>query len=316
MDIGPKVTVRRFDSVEKISKILCPTDFSEPAEGALLQALHLAKAHQASIDLIHVANAPHYVRRDMVGFLGERGARPLNEIAIEAAEGRIQKLLSKLDESEKSLVTSYTRFGAPAGTLVQFADAHHADLVVLGASGLPRLSKYVLGGVANKVLRHMKPPVMCVPSDTAKPFAKVLVATDFSDCSAVALDAAWRISKVYDPEISVLHVAPSAWTLPPDLSVGLPGDNRNWLDLLRSEANEQLEQFVQDGRSRGVRIASSVLETGSPAHAVLEYARQNPTDLIVLGTHGRSGVARMMLGSVAEAVVHHAHVPVLAVRKA
>lgn len=301
--------------MEKVAKILCPTDFSENAHGALLQALELAKRHQAKVDLIHVANAPHYVRRDMVGFLGERGARPLNEIALEAAQGRIQKLLASLDESERALIETFTRFGAPADTLVQFADAHHADLVVLGASGIRRLSKYVLGGVANKVLRRMAPPVLCVPSDTARSFDKVLVATDFSDCSAAALDTAWKVVGERDVEICVMHVTPSAWTLPPDLSVGLPGDHQNWLELLRSEAKQQLDEFVEQARARGVEVTTTVLETGSPAHAVLEYAEQNGSDLIALGTHGRSGVARMMLGSVAEALVHHANVPVLAVRQ-
>jgi nucleotide-binding universal stress UspA family protein len=301
--------------VQQVDKILCPTDFSANAHGALLQALDLAQRHDASVDLVHVANAPHYVRRDMVGFLGERGARPLNEIALEAAEGRVKKLLSELDESQRSRITPYTRFGDPAETLVHFAAAHHADLIVLGASGLPRLSKYVLGGVANKVLRRAERPVLCVPSDQAKPFEKVVVATDFSDCAASALDAAFRLSSVHGAELNVIHVTPSAWTLPPDLNVGLPGDNQNWLELLRSEAAEQLEKFVEEARSRGVSVDGTVLETGSPAHAVLDYAERNNCDLIALGTHGRSGVTRMMLGSVAEAVVHHATVPVLTVHK-
>jgi nucleotide-binding universal stress UspA family protein len=142
----------------------------------------------------------------------------------------------------------------------------------------------------------------------------VVVATDFSDCSATALDVAATLSKAPGASLTVIHVTPSVWSLPPDLSVGLPGDSQNWFELLKNEGQRRLEEFVERARSRGVNPTGCEVLTGSPAHAVLEYARQNDCDLIVVGTHGRSGVVRMMLGSVAEAVVHHATTPVLTVR--
>jgi nucleotide-binding universal stress UspA family protein len=250
----------------------------------------------------------------MVGFLGARGARPLNEIALDAAQEQTKELLAGLSEEQQKLITPYHRFGDPADTLVHFAQAHHADLVVLGSSGQSRLTKYILGGVANKVLRRTQQAVICVPSDRARPFTKVLMATDFSECSRAALEFAWKLTRVYDAAIEVLHVTSRAWNFPEDLSVGIPDDHQNWFELLRREAEAEQKKFVGAAVTAGVQVNGTVVEAGSPAHTILDYAERSGADVIALGTHGRSGVARLMLGSVAEAVVHHAKVPVLTVR--
>lgn len=297
-----------------IQRILCPTDFGACAHGALSQALLLAKMFNAHVDLLHVANVPRYVRRDMVGVLGAEGAKPLNEIALEECGKHMDALLSELPPAERKAVTSHCRFGAPLGTIMHYAEAHAADLIVMGATGKTRLSKYILGGVAGKTIRHAECPVLCVPHDEARDFKSILVATDFSACSWQALGSGSLLAAKSGAKLSVAHVTPSAWSLPPGLNVGLTGQGTNWLELLQREAREQLDEFVDKARSQGVRVDDKVLLMGSPAQSLLHHAKESSTDLIVVGTHGRSPVARLMLGSVAETIVHNALVPVLTVR--
>ena len=300
--------------MKTISTILCATDFGACAQAALMQSLRIANAHGARVDLLHVANVPHYVRRDMVGVLGPSGARPLSEIAVEECAREMEVTVEGLPEQDRQRVTTHCKFGAPVATILQFAEAHRADLIVIGSSGKTRVTKYILGGTAGKVVRGATCPVLCVPNDEARATRKVLVASDFSDCARRALEAGAFMAQAAHAHLEVAHVTPSAWSLPPGVNVGFTGQTANWLELLEREAREQLDEFVDKARIDGIKVDSRALLVGSPAQSLLSHARDHEFDLLVLGTHGRSGVARLMLGSVAETVVHHAPAPVLTVR--
>jgi nucleotide-binding universal stress UspA family protein len=302
--------------MKPIARILCPTDFGASAHGALRQAVRLAECHAASIDLLHVANVPHYVRRDMVGIMGSSGARPLQEIALEEAEKEMVALLADLSPNDRERITTECKFGTPITTIIQYAEAHQADLIVMGASGKVRVAKYILGGTAGKTIRRAHCPVMCVPGDEVRDFQRILVATDFSACSERALELGAFMAAAARARLVVAHVTPSAWSLPPGLNVGSVGQEAHWLELLQREAREQLDEFVDKHHAYGNEqvVERRELLIGSPAQSLLQYAEKENVDLMVLGTHGRSAVARLMLGSVAETVVHHAKVPVLTVR--
>jgi len=300
--------------VNTLKRILCPTDFGACAHAALRQALGLAEAHDAQVDLVHVANVPHYVGRDVVGKLGSANSKPLLEIALAESNKEMDALMRELTLSERQRVATHCLVGSPALAIVEHAEARHSDLIVIGASGKARLSKYILGGVAAKTIRHAPCPVLCVPNDEdIRAVETILVGTDFSECSLHALSVAKGLAANTGAKIIVAYATPTAWSLPPGLSVGL-GEGTNWLELLQREAREQLDQFVDAARVRGIEADDKVLLMGSPAQALLQYAKKHAIDLIALGTHGRSSVARLMLGSVTETVVHNADVPVLTVR--
>lgn len=300
--------------MKTLSTILCATDFGSSAHGAFMQALRIAQTHGARVDLLHVAHVPHYTRRDTLGVTGRDAGRQLRDIALEAGSHDMEVLLNQLSQSDRQRVTPHSSFGEPLPTILQHAEAHRSDLIVLGSSGKARISRYVLGGTAAKVVRGAECPVMCVPNDDARPFKRILVASDFSDCSKRALEAGAFLARAAQAHLEVAYVTPSAWSLPPGLNVGYTGHTANWLELLQREAREQLDEFADWARANGINVDHKALLVGSPAQALLQHASQHEFDLIVLGTHGRSGVVRMMLGSVAETVVHHATVPVLSVR--
>ena len=135
----------------------------------------------------------------------------------------------------------------------------------------------------------------------------VLVATDFSETSQKALAYGQNLTRAFGGRLHVLHVADVIATTASQFYPDSPGDPEMRAESL---ALKHLRSFVPDKRARlGVRIS------GSPGHAIVEYARSIQADVIVVGTHGRSGVSRLLMGSVAEHVVRNAPCPVLVVRR-
>jgi len=300
--------------VNSFQRILCPTDFGSCAHAALQQALQLAEAYDAKVDLLHVASVPEYFARDARGALGNAEPEPLAAIACAECKKRLDALVLELSPRDQKRITSHCRLGSPALAIVQHAEEDAIDLIVLGASGKARLANYLLGSVAGKTVRSAPCPVLCVPNDEVRSFQKIVVGTDFSACSMHALRIASSMAARSKARVIVAHVTPSSWSLPPGLSLGMGSEGTHWLELLQREARERLDEFVDKARVEGFRADETTLLIGSPAQSLLHYAEEHAVDLMILGTHGRSSLARLMLGSVTETVVHNARVPVLTVR--
>ena len=144
---------------------------------------------------------------------------------------------------------------------------------------------------------------------------KILVPTDLSACSARALEKAQAFAVAFSATLDLLYV----WSAPPliapeALITGLGIDEQPLLDWMRSGTRELLGKFESEARSTGVTINASFCEPGDPAAAIVELASSGGYDLLVMGTHGRSGIRHALLGSVAEKVVRRAPCPVLTVR--
>lgn len=137
---------------------------------------------------------------------------------------------------------------------------------------------------------------------------KILLATDFSDCAALAQDYALLLASAWKAELAILHVLEFQPGMDPELPV-----NRVYLEQLRKDADAQLSQLRAQLTRRGLRGESRHV-TGIPSLRIAEEAAEAGADLVVLGTHGRSGLAHVLLGSTAERVVASAPCPVLTVR--
>ena len=136
-------------------------------------------------------------------------------------------------------------------------------------------------------------------------YTEILVATDGSDRSAIALEHAFELAAQFDATLHVVYVLNTA-----NSPLGLD----NVLTDVHNPPGESLiEEIVQEGREQGLAIEGHVLK-GVPHETIVEYAIENGIRLIVIATHGRSGVVRGMLGSVTENVIRRSEVPVLTVR--
>ncbi len=142
-------------------------------------------------------------------------------------------------------------------------------------------------------------------------FKKMLIPIDFSDSSHQALRQACDLSRRYDAELHLVHVL-EAWSRSPPVDP----EYRSQFDELQAEHRQRMEHQLEQlpDASLGPKPVVRALLSGNAPEEICNYADAHGIDLIVMGTHGRSGVARWLMGSVAEMVVRHAHCPVLVVR--
>lgn len=146
-----------------------------------------------------------------------------------------------------------------------------------------------------------------------KAFKRILVATDLSPASAAALKEAIELAKENEAALLIAHAyQPPSVVEAQSISAGV---YEEWDQNIRAEVKGRLDEIVEQTAMEGVRAEPLVL-TGAPDEAITEAARFNDADLVVLGTHGRTGVSRLFLGSVAARVISTAPCPVMTVRTA
>lgn len=198
--------------------------------------------------------------------------------------------------------------GVPWAEIVSLLDTDAYDLCVIGTHGRTGLARILLGSVAEKVVRHAPCSVLAVRPDSAvKPFEHVLVPTDFSTSAEHALELAARVVR---PEglVTLLHVH----ELPVAYSGEAPDvDFERDLDKRAAIALDQAATPIK-GNARVVTMS----RIGSPGAQILAALDEDPSiDLVVMGSHGRTGIKRVLMGSVAEKVMRYARCPVLVARK-
>lgn len=146
--------------------------------------------------------------------------------------------------------------------------------------------------------------------------ARILVPVDFSECSGAAFTYACELARKLGAKVTLLHVwdVPFLWPSVGDTMVTVPAEEPMTVaQLVKKRATEEIARFLNDNAPRGVDVTAR-LEMGDPTRVVCEYAQKSSHDLVVMGTHGRTGLSRVLAGSVAENVVRHCAVPVLTVR--
>jgi nucleotide-binding universal stress UspA family protein len=151
--------------------------------------------------------------------------------------------------------------------------------------------------------------------DQMKPIKRILVATDFSDCSREAVEYALSWADRLGAELDLVHVfeRPAYFEVGVSHSLQVGHNVDQWIREVKHEASRQLDALVQEVKSRQPGV-HAVLREGPTVDEILNVARETSADLIVIGTHGRTGLPHVVLGSVAERVVRRAPCPVLTVR--
>ncbi|MFV0445778.1 MAG: universal stress protein [Planctomycetaceae bacterium] len=143
--------------------------------------------------------------------------------------------------------------------------------------------------------------------------SRILVPVDFSEFGKHALRYGCEFARRFGAEVHLLHVVEDVYPMVPEAGMLLPAQG-NYLQELQSAAHKALEQIPNEEMRTGLSDVVRHTETGTPFLEIIRYARQADIDLIVIGTHGRSGLVHMLMGSVAEKIVRKAPCPVLTVR--
>jgi nucleotide-binding universal stress UspA family protein len=204
--------------------------------------------------------------------------------------------------------------GTPFVEIVRSARHGRNELLVLGRHGQRTFRELLLGSTAERVIRKGDTSILVVTSPIAGPYRRPLVAVDCSDTSRRAVELAWRLT---DPSVQALEVV-HAYALIPESAIRRAGFSRE--DALEYQvevkrgAQGAVEAFLSTGDP--APPATVVLGEGDARRVVLDVAAQRDADLLAVGTHGRSGLAHVLVGSVAEAVIRGASCDVLVARAA
>lgn len=285
-----------------VRKILHPTDFSPPAQEALPHALFLAERFGAELHVLH-ASALH-----PEGETG--GASP----SPSGADPEMERLLAPYRRRGVSVV-EVTRVGLYAAPIVlDYAREQDVDLIVMGLHGRRGKEVPFLGSVADEVLRLAPCPMLSLRQGAPPPEAteRILVPVDFSAHSLLALAHGKELAALHGASIVLLHVVerrsyPAFYGAPVDLSV--PGS----VPELVPRAEAALGRFFDEPPGPAVPFETRVA-SGRPASEILTTAATEEVDLIVLATHGLTGLRNLLFGSTAEEVVRRAGCPVFTVR--
>lgn len=287
----------------RLRKILCPTDFSAGADEAMRAAVQLARETSAQLVIAHSWFVPPSV------FPTEMLVPPeaIDQLRRDAEQG----LAAAKREAEAlgaHRVDTELLVGPAWGAIVDAAREHEIDLVVIGTHGRTGLSRVLLGSVAENVVRHAPCSVLVArpTSGESGRFQHILCPVDFSPASRAAADLAAELAARNHASLDLLHVI----ELPVAYSGELPvADMGRALD---KRATELLERWCTELMTRAALSVTPVTRLGYPGAQTLSVIDHDTSiDLVVMGTHGRTGVPRVLLGSVAEKVVRHARCSVL-----
>jgi nucleotide-binding universal stress UspA family protein len=286
--------------------IVCATDFSPSARPALFGAMRWAERFDATLHVVSVK----VMEEDP---FGEQEEVPTPSLGTRLRE-RFKELVTRETETHTPYDPASLRVKhallhgeAAAPALVRYADEHSAGLVVVGTHGRRGVRQAMLGSVARELLHTAPCPVLVVPStgdevddETRGVPEHVLVAVDDPAEAASLLRTADALAARFGAPLSVLHVLEARAS---DATA----------DDLEAALRTQYRAATDGGSAPSVAFA---VETGRARHDLVPLAEQRGADLVVMSTHSRTGVKRLILGSVAEATVCHAHAPVLVIRLA
>jgi nucleotide-binding universal stress UspA family protein len=290
----------------KISRILCPIDFSEFSVLAYDYAQSLAWHYRASLLLEHVTETltpmyPYY-------------AFPNAYVEIS------QELRAHAEQQLQEFAKTHTRHGvqpecsvhdgAVVNIILDLAEAQAVSLIVMGTHGLRGIERVVLGSVTDKVLRKAHCPVLAVrqPAHDLATQAgvpdvirlqRILCCTDFSDQSEQALEYAVSLATEYGAELSLVHVLE-----------GVAGSTDIENEI--AKVMESLEKRISPETRRDCKT-KTLVRIGKPYQQIIELALESRTDLIVMGVRGRNALDLAVFGSTTYRVVQLGPCPVLVV---
>jgi nucleotide-binding universal stress UspA family protein len=299
----------------ELKKILVGVDFSPESDAAVKQALNIARHTGAQIVLLHVGvipEDPSGVPDSMAGT-----AAAYNKVVKDQlAEDRNQlEVLRERIDGQGCEVSHMVVDGFADTALVDAAGEVGADLIAVGTHGRTGIKRFLLGSVAERVVRLAPCSVLVArpATEAAGGYGKILVPTDFSPTADRALDAALTLAAP-GAGIDLLH----CWQLPPLAGVYYAPVKAvdDVYEGVRKSITESVEAASQEllARHRGAdaKLGFHAVEE-SAAHGIQQWLEDHAYELVVTGSHGRRGVRRFLLGSVAESTVRHAPCSVLVV---
>jgi nucleotide-binding universal stress UspA family protein len=306
-------------------KVLVPLDGSYLSEMALEQALAVVSGCEVPEMVILTVVEPFH---DQPYRTGDDWIEKIQKQAVRVAQNYVNQLVERLKSTGRQVEAVVIK-GNPAQVILEYAQKKSIDLIIMSAYGRSGISRWPFGSVTDKVVRHSPVPVLVTsPSfpGTGQPgrlaqvdqiregkkeiqmYKKILVPLDGSPNSECVLDHVKSVATgCHVPEVMLLSVVEP-------LRLGYYGITEDMIQETLRKGAESARDMVSRSAERlkreGVYTTASV-EQGKAADTILDFAKSSGADLIIMSTHGRSGITRWALGSVADRVAHHSPIPVM-----
>jgi len=297
--------------MDKFRRLFVAIDFSPGSDEALRQAHGRAVSTGAQLAVCHIV--PNELRNNLLFPHISRITAMKIPLAIEhiaeAASARVTEITGR-SQGEFELIIDD---GTPQALILSRAEDWHADLIIVGSHGQTSAADTLLGSVTNSIIRHAHCPVLIVRP--GKSTGRIIAGTDFSDPALPAIRAAADEAERTGAVLTVLHSLDLVWApaaYPAMAFGGAPFNvSPDQIKELEAIATQRLEESLKQLNVSG----NTLVTTGSAGTALIEVASERKADLIVVGTIGRTGLRRALLGSVAETVAKGAPCSILIVRR-
>ena len=233
----------------------------------------------------------------------------------EKAEIELNTVASAHGNDDMEIVVKQKRAISAAPAILEYSSKNGIDLIVIGTHGRRGIEHLLLGSAAEEVVRLADCPVFTIrESEEIKPiklFEKILVPIDFSEHSKKALTYAKEIANSYGANLQLLHVIED--TIHPAFSLSGKSSIFDLVPGIEEDCRRRIERLIQE---TGVSKENTeiVVKGGQAANDIIKFAKDNSSDLVVIATHGLTGIEHLLLGSVTEKVVRMAPCPVFTVK--
>ncbi|MEK6690771.1 MAG: universal stress protein [Nitrospirota bacterium] len=281
----------------RYKKLLVAVDGSESSMHALKESFKFAINEKSWITVVSVV--PHYtgdLDSVAVGDIMASMRKPCEDALLKARE---------MAEREKALIKTVYEEGEPYERIIDLAESENCDLIVMGRRGLRRLERMLVGSVTARVIGYSPIDILVVPRDTTVSWETILLATDGSKYSMTATKRAIDFAESYGGELKAISVV--------DVPAEFYGEAPQIVDDMIKKAKGYVEDVKKQAESARVKTETFVRE-GESYLAITDLARKQDINTIVMGSHGRTGLKRLLMGSVTEKVIGHSPCPVLVVK--
>ncbi len=279
-------------------RILVAVDGSESSRNAFRQACRIALMDKSWLTAI--ITIPPYEDLFQIPSVQEKVSRALRE------EGeKVLAVIAEIAKEEDVYIKTVLEEGTPFNTIVDTAEEGNYDLIVMGRHGTKPIERALVGSVTARVIGTSQRDILVFPLGTAIGWGDIIVATDGSRYSRFATEKAIHIAKAHNSKVHAVSVV--------DVTEEFQAQAPEAVEKLVEKARGYVEEVKQRAAADGVEIEALVRE-GESYRVITDLSKKYKSEVIIMGSHGRTGVKRLLMGSVTEKVIGYAPCPVLVVR--
>jgi nucleotide-binding universal stress UspA family protein len=269
-----------------LKKILLAIDFSKSSDNLIKNAINIAKTFESGIILIHIL--PGDIKNEKV-----------RKMIKDVAESQLQQINERIEKEGVKTEPAILKFGKHFDEIIHVANKKNVNLIMIGAGEKIKKDLFKLGTTAEKLVRRSDKPVLVLKKNSdLKSVKRILCPVDFSVESRLALNNAINIARRYNAKLYILNVSEP-------INLSYKELKLKWKDineLNRKDLEVEMSSFLKDFNLIDVKWESFV-KTGDPSQKILKLIKKKETDLLVMGSSGKSSIHRMIMGSVTEKVI-------------